>query len=222
MKNGNAALVQGEHSLEFFNGQLLFRSRDGYKFLSPAAVTAAFRNAPVDSGWMPEGVARCGGTGRGDFAVMFFGPQRHQLLIEGRGRPKQLQIPLPALVFFGLGRDYFVWATKTTALDPKAPLFHAPLPNVFHDGRICWGTNKPPRAGVATIRQAWELFITSPFNGHAAGGKSSRHNQDVRQLLRTLAAPNKRFPLADLREWRRSLEAVVSDHLTGGSQNGLN
>src|SRR4051812_43471952 len=81
----NAAnqILRGDCSLEFFNEQILYRARTNgageiYKFLSLATVTAAFRNAPVDSGWIPPGVIRCGSTTVGAFAVLFLPANKYK------------------------------------------------------------------------------------------------------------------------------------------------
>lgn len=209
-----AKLLKGESSLEFYKGQLLFRtskngSGESYKFLNLETVAAAFRQVPVDSGWLPPGVMRCGSTAFGDFAVLSVPARVHPLNVEAfrSSRNLSLKVPLPAFVFLGIGKSYFVWSTNGD-FDPRAPLFHAPLPNVFENGSICWGSNKPPKASVDSIRKAWALFITSPFSGHAANGKSVRHNSDVRHLLCALDR-KRRFPLGDLVQVHRTIAETV-------------
>lgn len=214
----------------FFNGQPVWHTRrngrEHYKFVSMAAVIQAFRNAPVDSGWLPSGVVRCGGTAKGDFAVLFIPARRHTLSIESsRGaRLHELTLWLPSLVFFGIGAEYHVWALKEDSLEPRAALHHAPLSNVFTDGRICWGENSPPKASSSTISQAWDLFIKSPFNEHAASGKSRTCNRDVRVLLRRVARSRKRFPLSELVAAGGygigSLEATINGMIGGDGEDG--
>jgi PRTRC genetic system protein B len=213
-------MLRGERSLEFFSGQLLLITRNGaseqFKFLSPAAVAAAFRNAPIDSGWLAPEIVRCGGTVHGDFAVMFIPAQVHRLQMEPlKGAAViTLKIPLPSLVFFGFGRSFFVWAIKESVFKPSAALFHCPTPNVFGDGRICWGENKQPRAGVATIAKAWQMFIASPFSGHAANGKSKSHRPDVRGLLQKLKGKHK-FPPGELLSARSNVDQTITQAIGG-------
>jgi hypothetical protein len=189
----------------FFNGQPVWHTRtesgrDRYKFVSMAAVIQAFRNAPVDSGYLPPGVVRCGASAKGDFALLFIPARRHRLNVEAaRGSSlKQVDLWLPAFAFFGIGSSYRVWAVKGDSLEPRGALYQAPLPNVFGDGAICWGQNTPPKAGGTVIAEAWRIFIESPFNGHAASDKSRSHKGDVRVLLRQVAKSGKRFPLSEL------------------------
>lgn len=214
-------MLRGERSLEFFNGQFLLVSRNGasenFKFLSPAAVAAAFRNAPSDSGWLPPGVVRCGSSVQGDFAVLFIPARVHQLAIEAgrKGRLATLAVPLPSLVFFGMAKAFHIWAMKETAFNSTARLFRCPTPNVFESGLVCWGNNKPPRAGGATIAKAWDLFITSAFSSHAANEKSRSHREDVRGLLMTLRGKRK-FPLAELVGAGGTAQAII-DRAIGGT-----
>lgn len=211
--------IRGTHSLEFFNGQILFRSTNGngekIKFLNPAAVAAAFQKAPIDSGWLPPGVVRCGHSARGDFAVLYVPAQRTRIEIEARKRA--LDVHLPAFVFFGIGPSFYVWTTTQATLTPHAELYTAPLPNVFGDGRICWGNNRPPRASATSIAETWSLFITSPFSDHAANQKARTYERDVRPLLVNLARTKKPFPARLLFPRRETLDHAVTQ-IIGGHQ----
>jgi PRTRC genetic system protein B len=186
-------------------------------------VTAAFRNAPVDSGWLDLGVVRCGGAAHGDFAVLFISGRRHSLPMETTHSAKlrQQTLYLPSLVFFGIASSFWVWSIKDDLLKPGSQLFHAPLPNVFGNGSICWGTNKPPRAGASTIAQAWTLFASSPFNGHAADNKARSQPRDVRVLLNKVAGSGRKFPLRELLPFGYTVDAIVNE-LIGGVIDGFN
>ncbi len=170
-----------------------------YKFVSPQAVAAAFRNMPFDSGWLTPGIIRCGSTAQGEFALLFIPAGVHKMEVESSRskRVQTLRVPLPGLLFFGYGKQFMVWAVKDAAPAPKSELFHAPLPNVFENGSICWGSNKPPRPNASTIRVAFDLFISSPFSSHAANGKTRSNRSDVRPLLRRLNHAAK-FPAGEL------------------------
>lgn len=115
---------------------------------------------------------------------------------------QRLHVPLPGLVLFGMGTNYFIWAVKTEKLDPFLEIYRAPLPNVYTDGKICWGMVKPPRATSRSLFQAWELFTKSTFNNHLASGKSKRAHDDVRAVLREAKLittdGSDRYPLQDL------------------------
>jgi len=200
--------------LEFRDGQMLFRMATAAgglveRFISDAAAREAFSGIPIDSGWLRTEVVRWGDGKHGEWAIAFVPPQVHELEITSEhavevtaetpagAKPEpvfrldRLKVPLPGLVFFGLGMNYFCWAVTTPGLDPYHEIYRAPLPNIYSDGRICWGLVKPPRATARTIFDAIELFMKSTFNNHLASGKSKAHSagaaDDVRALLRDCA-----------------------------------
>jgi hypothetical protein len=169
------------------------------KIVSPAAVREAFTNEVIDSGWLPQEVRRYGICRFGEWFLAFLPPARYEIPLESdeegaeRGVVKIIA-PLPGLIFFGCLTKYFVWAVKTEAFDPKAEVYHAPLPNVGMDspkeppGLICYGYHQPLKCRAATFMKAWQLFMETPFNNHTADGKSRKFPEDVRLMLRELAA----------------------------------
>jgi hypothetical protein len=204
--------------LEFRDGQFFFRMTNleggvTERYVSDAAVREAFSKIPIDSGWLRPEIARWGDGKHGEWAVAFFapavqelevtresastadrGPQTGDATVAGQPSPveselQRLRVPLPGLVFFGMGTQYFIWAVKTAKLEPFQEIFRAPLPNVYTDGKVCWGMVKPPRANARSIFTAFDLFIKSTFNNHLASGKSKRAGDDVRGVLRKLADP---------------------------------
>lgn len=197
-------------------GTYIFHYQSGdssqYKCLSSATLRAAFANTPIDSGWMnPEsGIVRWGTGSTGEWTIKFVPPQKHEInLLES----KHL-VPLPAMVFLGLKSDYWVWAIKGSKFDPDAEAFHVPLPNIYlHSyqpyGRICWGDNKPPAASPNTITKAWELFISSPFNGHLSDGKSRVQPHDVRGQLKK-AVKRSSYPVKDLIGTNQTITKLVA------------
>lgn len=197
-------------------GTYIFHYQSGdsskYKCLSPATLRAAFANTPIDSGWInPEsGIVRWGTGSAGEWTIKFVPPQKHEInLLES----KHL-VPLPAMVFLGLKSDYWVWAIKGSKFDPEAETFHVPLPNVYlHSyqscGRICWGDNKQPVASPNNITKAWELFISSPFNGHLSDGKSRAQPSDVRGQLEK-AAKRSSYPVKDLIATQQTIVKLVA------------
>jgi hypothetical protein len=182
--------------LEFRDGQFLFSMTNiegGQieRFVSNAAVREAFSGIPIDSGWLRPEVARWGDGTHGEWAVAFIPPGVHELEITNEANEanplERLHVPLPGLVWLGIGTQYYVWAVKTAKLEPYHEIYRAPLPNVYLDGKICWGLVRPPRATARTLFDAWELFIKSTFNNHLASGKSYTERDDVRIWLRANA-----------------------------------
>lgn len=208
----------------FFPGQLVWHTRtkcgDQYKFVSRAAVLQALQAGALDSGWLAPGVVRAGSTARGGFALMIVPTGRQTIPVErskGVG-VEDLTVHLPALAFLGHGKRYYVWALKSAGKPSGAQVYRAPLPNVFDDGDICWGSNTPPPTTGTAVAEAWRLFLSAPFNGHAASGKVRGESGDVRGLLRELARTRAKFPAAALLPFRdhdNTLDAVVADVLGG-------
>jgi hypothetical protein len=206
---GNAKHPSGlgaaKAALYFYTGQYVLKTREKetggerVSYLSPADVRAAFTAERLDTGWIPETIVRCGSTAAGPFAVAYFPASRHTIgLLAEDGSLEPMTVPIPPLVLFGRG-SYYVWAVTTPAFDPKGRLFHAPFPNVFADGRICYGSNKPPRSSYTALSDARDLFLNTPFNGNEAEHRSKAHPEDVRLGLRELAASRaKVYPHGDL------------------------
>ncbi len=220
-------LPEGTVAALYFLGEpshYLFVSRDDpdkpdekkmtSKFITSKDAANAFTGHDEDSGWIPDGICRAGYKGgRGNWALYFAPPQRVTLKLEGHGG---ITIPLPPTILFGIDQDYYLWAVKKEAFDPQAELYHAPFPNVEGDaGQICWGANQPPRAGAATLAEAWKLFFASPFSDHTVTDKSRKHREDVRKTLLELNEKQpRRYPLGDLIGGRTTVNSAVQKILS--------
>ena len=122
---------------------------------------------------------------------------------------KRLRIPMPPLIFVGSGRAYSLYAVKTRPLDGRIPLYHAPCPNVFGDGRICPGTTPFPACSAGAIEEALTLFWEgSLFNSHLSRDKCQSQPADVRKLWQKLDG-RKRFPLSELLPMNKALHSLI-------------
>ncbi len=188
--------AQYEAALLFTRGQYILYHHRGAevvcKGVSTQTLRAAFVEESVDSGWLPEGVVRWGSGPAGTFIVKFIPPGKQEIRLSTQNSAEPLIVApmLPALVFAGVNSTYYVWALQERTCDPSAQLFHAPFPNVYPDGHICFGSNRPPMAGCKTLDEVWRLFIDSPFNADMAHGKSQAFAEDVRRQLVALAQSN--------------------------------
>lgn len=136
------------------------------------------------------------------------------------GSDVALRVPLPGLVMIRVTAEdkapqYGVYAIKRRPETLNLPLFHAPLPNVFNSGAICWGTVQRvtdtalQNAGLA---EDWKMLLGSSFGDHAVGGKSKRQPQDIRQLLIDLETQKaRRYPTRDLVPVKKTLSQVLGD-----------
>jgi hypothetical protein len=202
--------VQNAHvnpSIEFRDGQFLWKMQtEGgaviEQFRSHAQVREAFSGLPVDSGWLAPEIVRWGDGRHGEWAVAHIPPGCHELEItnDGSGEPhafERITCPLPGMIMFGISNQYYVFAHKNSRLDAYQEIKRCPLPNVDQSGLVCWGHLSPPRATAKTIIDAWKIFITSTFNNHYASGKSKKHRDDVRLMLKEVAGTGEDYPARD-------------------------
>jgi hypothetical protein len=185
------------------SGDYVFRSHERgktAKFVTARDVAAAFTQKEDDSGWMPAGVVRSGFLAKGPMFVYSAPAQMVQVtLVNLRPEPFVIEIPAPRTVLLGVGRTYWLWAVKSKIFEADADAFHAPFPNVYGDGKVCWGDTQPPEADAGKSRKIWELFFSTAFNDHLANGKSTTENSDVRRVLVRLAEEGKKkYPEEDL------------------------
>jgi PRTRC genetic system protein B len=193
-----------------------YRARDGaavYKFVSPAAVRAAFAEETIDTTWLPLNVKRWGIGKQGEWLLVAHPPRRYSLVLNKGAVDDETvvsEVPMPALAFFGYGHQYFLWAFKDAELKGDTALFAAPLPNIDANGGICFGSNAVPKASARTIMEAWRLFLASPFSNHSVNGKSRKHPDDVRKELTELAEKHRRrYPIADLVSCNRTANTAI-------------
>jgi hypothetical protein len=117
------------------------------------------------------------------------------LQLEAFKPPRRLKLPMPGLIFLcSPGRPPRIFAAKKRPRDAHQVIYHAPLFNVFGDGRTCAGTHKFP----VDIEEIPESFFTSFFTREAIyGGRSKKYPKDLLQLWEELDG-QKRYPLGDL------------------------
>lgn len=190
--------------LLILRGQYIFvsKTQDGveYKPVSPEAVAAAFSTEAIDSGWLLNNIVRWGKGKNGEWILLYFPPQKYNILLQNTANHSlQLAVPLPALLFVGIGGTYYIWAMKGRSFDPAGNLYAAPLPNVMGEGSICFGNNLVPQCNSQNIVEIWNLFWSSPFNSDAVSHKSKQFPEDIRNQLMLLHDEKaKRYPTNDL------------------------
>ncbi len=127
-------------------------------------------------------------------------------------------MPLPGLLLIRTLTDdknpeYLVYAVKKRPATLDEPLFHAPLPNIYSSGGICWGsvtkvTDKAMKS--ASLEEDWKMLLGSGFGTHAASGKSKSHPKDIRTLLLSLDKRKARtYPISDLIASNKTLAEVL-------------
>lgn len=193
-----------------------YRTKEGsvvYKYVSTASVRAAFAEETIETNWLPKNARRWGVGKRGEWIVITFPPQKHHFSFVNEDDERAtvtLELPMPALAFFGYEQRYHLWAFSDAELKCDTTLFAAPLPNVDANGAICFGSNLVPKASARTIEDAWCIFSASPFTNHSVNGKSRQYPNDVRKQLMRLAEKRRRaYPLNDLVSLNRTANMVI-------------
>lgn len=142
------------------------------------------------------------------------------LFLEGSDAP--VIVPLPDLLLFRRSSEqgqaeYRVFAVKERPTSLEARLFHVPTPNVYDDGRICWGSVKRLQGQTlsgTSLEGDWKAFLGTPFGNHSVSRKSKSHPDDIRKKYIEMEGKKSRvYPKSDLMESRRTLQEVIEELL---------
>lgn len=209
--------------LSFYSYGVLLRKQEGDVVseypVDPAQIALALAaKVTFDTGLLSGNTLLVRQEGVKRTVVEYRPPQKTGLFLEGS--ETALHVPLPAMVLIRVTADdkapqYGVFAVKRRPEKLDIPLFHAPIPNVFSSGSICWGT--VPRVSETALRGAsladdWTLLLGSAFGDHAVSGKSTRQPQDIRKLLIELEKKKAtRYPTGDLIPVKKTLAQVLGD-----------
>lgn len=201
-----------EAALLFIGSELVFASRDergwSLKCISLDSARAAFSTTSIDTGWIDPALQRFGTTPEGPWAVAYHPPARRSLLMEYRRQTVKLTIPMPGLVFIGLGINYHLFAL-TEVFSPSANLCHAPFPNISNqNGWICFGSNQRMPATPPNMAIMWELIWNTRFNADWRNNRCKSEPTDVRKLLMKLQR-RARFPDAELLPTGTTIQQAV-------------
>jgi PRTRC genetic system protein B len=143
-------------------------------------------------------------------------PQKTALWLEGLDDP--LRVPLPGLIMIrattaGRDPDYRVYAVAERPSSFDAPLYHAPLPNIYSDGRVCWGTVAKPTPEHLIgndLAEDWAQLLGTHFGSHSVHGKCRSHEHDIRRLYLDLEKRRARvYPKKELVPAKRTLGSVL-------------
>lgn len=206
-------------TLNFYTyGVTLRKTCDGITHehpVDPAHIAAALAaKVTFDTGLLSEHTLLVRQDGVKKTVVEYRPPGKTGIFLDDQ--ETALRVPLPPLILIRVTSDgqphYALYAVKKRPTDLTAPLFHAPLPNVFSSGAICWGTVPRADGQSASLAADWGQILGSPFGNHACSGKSKRHPSDIRQQLIALdAAKARRYPVSDLLPVNKTLAHVLGD-----------
>ncbi len=209
--------------LSFYSYGLMLRKTDGEVTqeypVDPAQIALALAaKVTFDTGLLGGNTLLVRQDGVKKTVVEYRPPQKTGIYFDDA--EAALRVPLPGLVMIRVtasdkAPQYGVYAVKRRPETLDTPLFHAPLPNVFGSGGVCWGTVQRVADEAlrgASLRDDWAMLLGSPFGNHACSGKSRSHPQDIRAKLVALEAQKaRRYPVSDLIPVRRTLAQALGD-----------
>ncbi|MEM9955262.1 MAG: hypothetical protein AAF846_26885 [Chloroflexota bacterium] len=181
----------------------------------PASLARALMgNTRFTTGFIPDDIIYHEQEGVKQTVVGYRKRQRTGIWLEGR--EEALRVPLPHLIMIRTTRDggspdYKLFACAKRPESLTETLYHAPLPNVFTGGGICWGNVSRPQTKSISLKADWQALLGSRFGNHACSGKCKSHPSDVREMLLELnAAPRRRvYPKRELVATQRTLASIL-------------
>ena len=197
-------------SLRFYSHGMTLRKRDGdavteYPVSPEQAASALATKLTFTTGLLSADTLYVWQEGGTQVVAEYRKPQLTGVFLEGS--ENAVRVPLPGMVLIRVTHhqqrpDYKLYAVKRRPKTRDSQLYRAPLPNVFTNGSICWGTvqrvDGDALSGMS-LAAGWRQLLGSPFGSHAISGKSRACPQDVREHLRGLhRAGKKRYPTSDL------------------------
>jgi len=188
--------------LDFYGDSIMLYSLDKgvikTKMVSARDITMALLSeVPLSSGILPKDTLWWKQDREGP-VVALWRPSRVwpvALQLEAFKPARRFRLPMPGLIFLcSPGRSPRVYAAKKRPQTARQVIYHAPLFNVFADGRTCAGTHKFP----VEVDKIPESFFTSFFTREANHtGRSKKYPQDLLKLWEDLDGKT-RYPLGDL------------------------
>jgi hypothetical protein len=209
--------------LSFYSYGVMLRKQEGELTqeypVDPAQIALALAaKVTFDTGLLGGSTLLVRQDGVKKTIVEYRPPQKTGVFLDGS--ESALRVPLPGLVMIRVtasqqAPQYGLFAVKRRPQTLDVPLFHAPLPNVFGSGSICWGTVQRVTDDAlrgAALTHDWSMLIGSSFGNHACSGKSRSHPQDIRAKLVALEAQKaKRYPVSDLIPVKKTLAHLLGE-----------
>ena len=217
----NALTEQPSLVLSFYSFGVMLRKTDGAATteypVDPAQIALALAaKVTFDTGVLSGNMLLVRQDGMKRTVVDYRPPQKTGVFLDGSDTA--LRVPLPGMVMIRVTADdktpqYGVFAVKRRPDTLDTPLFHAPIPNIFGSGAVCWGTVQRVSDTAlkgTTLADDWTMLLGSSFGDHAVGGKSKREPHDIRKLLIALESKRAtRYPIGDLVPVKKTLGQVI-------------
>lgn len=137
--------------------------------------------------------------------------------VQGR-KPQVITAPYPTLLFDAREEELRVYALKTRKRpDADTALYHAPLMNIYRDGRLCRGTATLPATFEVESRGEWEQAVFDTAYSHTNHSdtlnlkdKRSVSNMDHLRFWRELEKEKAtRFPSRALKPFGHTVSVLL-------------
>ena len=174
----------------------------------------------VKSGILPTNVLSVGGS-----HIMWWSPpRRHTYFFDTRTRINSDDSGVsvgkrcgeafgPGLIFLVKDGEMRLFAVKGKERpEAKTPLFHAPLMNVYEDGRLCTGSMNKPDSTLADSIAEWEQSFWDAAFSHPNHAKAVNYKGGLHALsIDLLDGKFRKYPELVLRSMKMTLQDVVDD-----------
>ena len=123
----------------------------------------------------------------------------------------------PGLVFVAKDQNMMVFAVKGDVRpDAATPLHHAPLMNIYEDGRVCTGSMPLPDSTMAESVETWEKAFWGSHFTHPNHSKPLNYKGGIHAFsIDLLDGKFKKFPMRVLRPIKGLILGRLVDRLDG-------
>jgi len=157
---------------------------------------AMVQELSISSGLLPEGALWWRSAREGWETALWRPPRvwKAALMTELLKPPQRFTLPMPGLIFVCRpGQPPYVYAAKKRPTKATDKIYHAPLFNLFNDGRSCPGTHHYP----LNVNQVPESFFLSFFSMTSQAQRSRKYPDNLLKLWEELDG-QKKYPMSDL------------------------
>ncbi len=185
--------------------------------------TALAATMEFTTGFIPDDIIYHKQVGTKQIVVGYRKQQRTGIWLDGR--EDAIRVPLPHMILMRTttsesNPDYKLYACAKRPESLTDELYHAPLPNIFSGGGICWGSVSRGTTfkGMSLVND-WASLLSSAFGNHATRGKSKKHPNDIRKMLLELNENQRRrvYPRSDLIPAKTNLAKLLK--IDGGGDS---
>lgn len=173
------------------------RKAGTFRFVSAQDIaTALNKNLTFSSGILPENTLWWSNSKGGQLVAIWVEPGVRRLAVkeDAMKTAKRYNVPLPGLIFLCRpGLSPWIYAALKRPEAPRDIIYHAPLANVYEDGRICGGSVKWPQ----DMGKIPEAFLTSFFTRHLGTRSSKKYPNDITKQWAAVDG-KKEWPASDL------------------------